>query len=151
MGILNQLFKAIWESNAGKIHWNHNMWALIGSRWDKVRIVNKNFMGKESERFTKEGCLVNREDNTVLVYRYHTSNCPCPPGDDFYVGDKGRAWVPATECRKCPHHRAKSKQFPFARCVFSAPESASDVADSTIGTFNGFVDTAIEKAKEITG
>lgn len=145
--VLGQLLNSIAYSAAGKITWYSNMWAIIGSRWDKKRIQNKNL--KPGGRVNENGELV--WGNVVLVRRLCTFGCPKPPGDDFYMSDKGQSQVPATECRKCPYHRASNRQFRFPRCVFGKGETMQEVAQVASIMVNDVMTKAIDKTNKVLG
>lgn len=146
MSVLGQLFDRVIEASLGRIHWYPNMWALVGSRWDKNRIVNPNLAGT---KHTNEKGELER-DGKVLVYRRSVWNCPNPPGDDFFVSES-RAYVPATECRKCPYHRKAQGKIRFPRCTFKANEDVRQAIKDGLESANSLLDEAVKKAKEITG
>ena len=147
MGMFDLFLKSVFQSNAGKINWYSNMWAIVGSKWDKKRCVNKNLIGG---RHVNENGEWLPENGVVLVRRRCTINCPNPPSDDFFVNDDNRAQVPATEYRKCPYHiKAQKGVFNFPRCTFNKSKELGDVAKATLNSFNGMVDEAVKKTKEI--
>lgn len=145
MGLWNQMFKSIVESNAGRIRLQSNMWAIVGSRWDKKRIQNKYIAGKAGSN--ELGEIIHGEH--VLVRRLNTSNCPFPPGMYFYIGPNGKASVPATECRKCEYYRGADRQLRFPRCTFK--RSASEAVSKSVKDVQEIVDSAIDKANKIFG
>ena len=135
--IFGLITKSIYESTAGRIRWQRNMWAVVGSQWDRRRVTNS---------FLDE--LV-RGDH-VLV-RKSCTHCPCPPGDDFHLDDKKRWWsVPATECRKCQYHRPSQRGgFRFPRCTYQKPKSMGDIAASTLVQVANLVGEAERNAEDI--
>lgn len=144
--VLEQIGKSIYEATAGRIFWHGNMWALVGGVWDKNRLVNKNLAGNRHSFINKKGEFV--EKGRVLVKRLCTSNCPCPPSAGFYSDGK-RSWVPATVCRKCLHHRAAGREFPFPRCTFGRQKTKKDVAFHTLTGMNRIIGDAVDKANDI--
>jgi hypothetical protein len=151
MGLLSQMAKSIFESSAGRIHWRGNMWAIVGGQWDKARIRNKNLAGTGHKSINEHGELISSKSGgvtVVLVKKRAVNSCPKPPGIDFYKGDRGFS-VPATECRKCPCHRASSQAFRFPRCVYGRPENKRDIQISGIDAFNSIVNQAVGKAKKL--
>jgi hypothetical protein len=146
MGMLNQMFKDILEHNLGRIRWQSNMWAIVGSRWDKRRIENKNIAG--SPRSNAEGNLFSDAVDTeqrlaVVVKKTCTPHCPNPPADDFY---KTKQWhVPQFECRKCQFH-VKAGRYRFPRCTFKTPKDAGREAAKQFG---GMLQEATENAKAL--
>ena len=129
MTTLGAMLNRIIESQLGRIRWQRNMWALIGSQWDRapVRIPHG-----ELER-----------GNMVLVRRLCTSRCPAAPGCDFATTTSGY-WVPATECRKCQWHRPSTRGRRFPICTYRAEKP--DVIEAGIANMIG---DAIDRAKEM--
>ena len=149
--MFDQLLRSMHDSAAGRIRWMPNMWAIVGSRWDKKRVQNKNLAGSRSW-INEQGEFVR--DGITLVSRQAISHCPSPPGDDFHRNEKdGNYWVPATECRKCPYHRKASRggAFKYARCVFNKGTTPKEVAEATLNMFAGITEQAIKKTNEIIG
>lgn len=146
-GIFSQFLKSVYESSAGRISWMSNMWAIVDSRWDKKRLVNKNLIG--SSRVNERGEWKG-ENGVTLVKKICNPNCPSPPGDDFYQNEKnGLFWVPATECRKCEFHMKSDQNFRFPRCVFKRATTPKEVAQDTLKTFGDLTDQALEKTNQI--
>src|ERR1017187_109357 len=106
MSLLDQIGKSISESTVGRIRWHSNMWAVIGSQWDKHRVQNKNLVvlgsrpGSENPRVNANGEF--EYDGRTLVRKPNTA-CPNPPGPDFWFDGKWH-WVPAVACRRCQYH-----------------------------------------------
>jgi hypothetical protein len=152
MDILNQMAKQIFESSAGRIHWRSNMWAIVGSKWDKARLRNKNLAGRRGKSINEHGEMISSKAGgitVVLVKKRATANCPDPPTDDFYKGDRGY-WVPATECRKCQYHRMANSQFRYPRCVYASPYTDSaGVAIDANKKFSSMVTQAVGEAKKL--
>ena len=136
--ILGLILKSSFEHSAGRIRWQRNMWAVIGSRWDRKRLVS---LKGEIEL-----------DGKVLIRRICV-HCPCPPGNDFAPDSKGRWWsVPATECRKCQYHRPSGRnRFRFPRCTYNKSDDARNVARDTLVQVSGIVGEAVRQTKEIMG
>lgn len=158
MGLFDQLFKSLLDNAAGRIRWTPNMWAIVGSRWDKKRCKNECIAkhvqsGKpyNENRYDAEGSIFI-EGKTVVLVRKSCTLCPNPPGDDFHRNsDNGYHWVPASECRKCPYYRKADKQFRFPRCTFGRSEDRAGVAKQALNDFGECLGKVDEKVKEITG
>ena len=136
---LRAMFRSLFESQLGRIRWRSNMWAVIGSRWDKNRVVNRNIVGRKEINVDGEWEC----DGRTLVRRLCTQ-CPMPPGTDFAAGDNGSSWVPATECRKCQYYRKAQRGRRFSVCAYRAKspkEAVLDIAD--------MVNEAAEDARRI--
>lgn len=129
----------------GRIHWHSNMWADIGSQWDKRRIRNENLIG--SKHVNDQGEF--ERDGYVLVHRRSVWNCPNPPGDDFHQNKSGSYMVPATECKKCAFHRTSQGRIRFPRCVFKAPEDTKKAIANGIESANSLLNAAIKKTSKI--
>ncbi len=142
-GLLDTIFKATYYAKLGRIRWRANMWAIVGSQWDRRRIANANLIGHRS--VNEKGEMVR--DDHVLVKRACMALCPCPPGADFYFDGK-RHWVPATECRKCPYHRP-SGRYRFPRCVYSKSEDATVAAQETVKDVGDVMQQAVQHATRI--
>jgi hypothetical protein len=148
MNILDTLLKGILESKLGRIRWHSNMWALIGSQWDKKRIQNKNMVGSKDSN--ELGELIRGD--AVVVKRKHTNNCPNPPGNDFYAGGKEpiKYYVPATECRKCKYHVPAGQRFRFPRCTFGKDSTnPSKAILETVDETTKLVNEAVNKANDL--
>lgn len=116
--IFASIGKALFESNAERIRWRSNMWAIPGSRWAKKPL---------DIRFNT--------DMRVLVKKVCTL-CPSPPASDFYLSeDSKKYYVPATECRKCQYHRGANRTFNFPRCTF---KKTGNLIDAQIGAATQF-------------
>jgi hypothetical protein len=144
VNILGQMFRDIHESNLGRIRWHPNMWAIIGSRWDRKRIRNTSMIG--SSRVNADGEFI--DGNRTLVHRVH-ARCPKAPGDDFYFDDKWY-WVPATECRKCQYHRVATRRHRFPCCTFGRG-TVSDAAKKSLIQIGEMVGKATAQAQEMMG
>ncbi len=121
---LDGLFTRLLENNMGRLRTISNMWAIVGSRWDRKRLENK--FG-QLER-----------DGKVLVKR-KCIYCPKPPGDDFAKTEK--SWsVPWTECLKCPLH-VNPGRVRFHRCGFKFENDASAIVKTAVEV-NEIVTTA---------
>jgi len=145
MSFLNTIAKRIFEANAGRISWRQNMWAIVGSKWDKVRLQNKNLIGSKILKINAHGEFV--EDGRVLVRKTCTL-CPCAPIDDLYFDGKWY-WTPATECRRCRYHRAAGSGFRFPRCTFKRPTDKHVVAQNLIVQVSDLVQKAVDDAKRL--
>ena len=136
--IFTLIAKDLFESNAGRIRWRSNMWALIGGKWDRQRI-------------SPLGSDIVREDH-VLVKRRCVTRCPQPPSDGFYFDSKW--WhVPRVDCMKCRYHRASSRggAFRFPRCVYAKSQKQVVVAAQSLVQLDGMVRKATEEAEKILG
>jgi hypothetical protein len=127
---LASLFDRMLENNLGRLRTLSNMWAVIGSRWDKKRLDDA------FGRFQKE--------DRVLVKR-KCVRCPKPPADDFVKTDN-HWWVPWTECVKCPLH-IKSGRIRFPRCGYMFEDEAQALL-KTESEINGVVDKATAMINE---
>lgn len=123
---LRYMFQRIVESSLGRIYWTSNMWAVIGSRWDRKRLQNKNLIG--SDRVNEKG----EWDNGIstLVAKMNTW-CPHPPmpAEEVYKHNEKELWnVPASECRKCPFHEKATRRRRYPICKFKggSPEKAAE-------------------------
>ena len=112
---LASLFGRLLENNMGRLRPISNMWALVGSRWDKKRLENK--FG-QLER-----------DGKVLVKR-KCVHCPKPPGDDFAKSEKWWS-VPWTECLKCPLH-VNPGRVRFHRCGYKFESDAQAIVKTAV-------------------
>ena len=141
--IFGLIFKSSFESAAGRIRWRRpNMWALIGSVWDKRRVVS---LGQE---FVKGGNGPNHP-GIVLVKKPWT-HCPHPPTADLYFD--GKWWhTPAVECKKCEFYRAASRSFRFPRCLWQKSGEMGDVAKETLVQVGEVVSRAAEETKRMMG
>jgi hypothetical protein len=132
--ILATIGKSIFESVSGRIRWRSNMWALVGSQWDKRRI--KSLAGE-----------IVRADH-VLVKKQST-HCPSPPGSDFYYDGKWW-WVPAVACRACQWHGPSGRGgFRFPRCTFQRVKEKATAEVATALVTLSMVKKAEEMALEI--
>ena len=144
-GLMSQIFDQMFESRAGRIRWMSNMWAIVGSRWDRKRLENPNIAN--GPRSNEHGNLFGVDRQAVLVKRLCMPHCPCPPADDFYKNPERDFWnVPATECRKCQHHRQPNSRFKFPRCGFEKPERTVDIASQALGDTLGMLAKAMNDA-----
>lgn len=133
MGFLNQMFRDMTQVKHGRIRTLRNMWAVIGSRWDKNR-----FEIGSTNHFTKDA-------TGVLVRKQCTPRCPQPPIEDAW-GVDGKWNVPMTECRKCQHHRKSAPGSRYPKCALLASTNPQlDAARQTVG----MIGEAVEKAEEI--
>jgi len=115
----DRLFTDLLESNMGRLRTISNMWALVGSQWDKKRVE------------TIRGHL--ERDGKVLVKR-KCVHCPKPPGDDFAKTEK--FWsVPWTECLKCSLH-VKPGPVRFHRCGYKFENDAQAIVKTAVEVKN---------------
>ena len=138
--IFSSLFSGLTESAHGRIHWVSNLWAVVGGPFDRARkrIVNERLIGSD---FAPDGMLYTTDKSAVLVDIKSTYNCPQPPVEGCYQGDRGRYSVPYSVCRKCTHyikpksHHVRGRNATrYACCVLlregrSTPESLSKAAN----------------------
>lgn len=133
MGFLNQMFRDMVQVKHGRIRTLRNMWAILGSRWDKNRVI----IGEKST-FSKDG-------SGVLVRRECTFRCPQPSIEDAW-GHDGKWNVPMTECRKCQHHRKSAPGSRYPKCTLLASTNPQrDAARQMVE----MIGEAAEKAEEI--
>lgn len=128
---LDALFTRMLESNMGRLNTISNMWAFVGSRWDKKRLE------------TRFGQM--EREGKVLVKRKCTY-CPKPPADDF-VKVNNHWSVPWTECLKCPLHVMPGR-VRFHRCGYKFEDDASAVLEAAADV-NEIVVTAANMVNEV--
>lgn len=150
MSIFGSMIKQIHDAAAGRIQWDRNMWAVIGSRWDKRRIQNRNMIGHPS--VNSKGEFIS---GTHVLVQLQNTKCPCPPAGDLYKSEDADIWwTPRSLCVRCQYHR-KGKTgigrggFRFPRCVYQRPEDAAGVARRAASTFTGLLKQAGEKTNQI--
>ena len=137
--IFSLISKSLFESNAGRIRWQRNLWAMIGSRWDRLRVEPL-------------GLPIVQEDH-VLVHKPCVNRCPQPP-DSINITGKlyfdGKWWhVPRVVCVQCQFHRASNRSFRFPRCVWKKETDQLAVAAQSMVQLNGMVEKAVEQAEQI--
>ena len=142
--VFSLIGKSIFDANMGRIRWRPNMWALIGSPWDKRRIARPDLANRGN--INEMGHFVI--DDHVLVHKPFTL-CPSAPvpQDQFWHDEKG--WrVPAVVCRKCEYHQASNRTVRFPRCKFKASDASKAAADSLV-QIGQMVGKAIKETEEI--
>jgi len=121
---LGDIFNRMLENNMGRLRTVSNMWALVGSRWDRKRLES------QFGQFERDG--------KVLVKR-KCVHCPKPPGEDFAKAEKWWS-VPWTECLKCPLH-VNPGRVRFHRCGYKFENDASAIVKTAVEV-NDMVATA---------
>lgn len=145
--IFASIGKALFESNMGRIRWRSNMWAVIGSPWDKGRISRPDLANSRNCGVNENGHFVR--DDRVLVRKPHVlcPNAPEPQGN-FFRDDKEHWWVPRVLCVKCQFFRASNRTVRFPRCAFKGDDLAK-AAEQTLVQISDAVKTATKQVDEI--
>lgn len=125
MGILDRIFREMFEDKAGKIHISSGGWDFnpSASLIQKTIARNPNFYrGNPHIRKDADG------KEMTLVHR-RTVSCPNPevesekfPRCQNKVG-LSSWYIPHSICRKCQYHRKSEHKYRFPRCLFKASQN----------------------------
>jgi hypothetical protein len=153
MGILDQIFRDIFEQKAGRIHISPGGWDFNPPAWlvqETMRKCPNLFIGgkpcirQDADR--KDMTLVHRK--TVCCPREETCNGIYPRFKPRVQGQRPTWYFPESLCRKCQFREKTSRKYRFPRCLCKA--SANPGMDALQGTFGALQDAA-NKTRQIMG
>ncbi len=139
-GLMVQIAKAQARKKAGEIHTCPNGYALSEQGWTNAGGV---FI---APRPTADGRMAS-----LLGGLRSATNCPKPPGDfPIFTDDRGtHNWVPMKDCRKCPHHIARSRGRAYPCCEVLRELAAAEPGPVEKAT--SMYAEAVRRTKEMLG
>ncbi len=153
MGLLDRIFKDIFEDKAGKIHISSGGWLFNPSE----SLVNKTLCRNANFYRGKPYVRKDADGNDMTLVHQRSVICPNPEmGQGIYPRHESepnkpkKYSVPYVVCRKCQYHEKTEHRgrYRFPRCMFRA---ADKPAEEAIKGTMGLLSDATTEANKIMG
>ncbi len=150
MGILDRIFKEMFEDKAGRIHAISAGWDFNPSKSLIKRTIERNPNFYRGKPYIRK----DADEKEMTLIRRRTVSCPNPevergkfPRSQNKDGPS-RWYIPYSICRKCEYHRKSEHKYRFPRCLFRASINPIQAA---IEETQGILSKAVDEAKKIMG